>query len=688
VATRNIPKTNEGIVATLRFDNPFHDLWVTEILDPAAYVRMFSDILVKDTEALFSKGHVALKGRQGSGKSMLLNLLVTSTRVAYAKSDSKYPIPSKHRKFISAGVQLTLQNASLAAARAEEIDESQRLQVVAMNFSDYLNTLLCLDLLRNVRYLHEQQKETAGLLDEIPVNLDAQIQSEFFRVLLRCDAWDGFIDPACVTVDQAIASLEARLKAHRNYGNVNIDRLPENIESSRSQAGIPMSDLAAALRSSGVLPAETLVMLRIDQHEELFELERRSGLGHVFRQVINSALARRDPNVAYRIGTRHYAWDADLSCWGSGAPLENERDYSIVDLDAILRRGEHTKSWKFPLFAKDVLDKRLEAAGFKHTNDALNSLFGRSLEPAEKARKYAHDSVPLLKFEDTWAPEWKEYLAALWLSNPLEAKLGEAWLRQRLQVKGRVGQTAALATGLPWHKSKWWVKERNEIALMHLAGDRRQALIWSGERQIIALAGYNILAFMTVCKTIWATWQRRNPKEAETRGTLPTFSIEDQVIGVTEASQAWFKKMQVGLDADHRARLVSALGGWFRKRMLEDRALSYPGHSGFSLLAENIAATSTRLPEVVAVIKVCRDHGDLLESPHTTKSDDQAPRVKWYLHPLLCPLFRIPHVRTKEPIYTNVPELQRLYANQSRQGPAADEMSREQEDKQAEFPGM
>jgi len=48
-------------MATLRFDNPFHDLWVTEILDPWAYVRMFSPILVSDAESYFLEAMLCLK---------------------------------------------------------------------------------------------------------------------------------------------------------------------------------------------------------------------------------------------------------------------------------------------------------------------------------------------------------------------------------------------------------------------------------------------------------------------------------------------------------------------------------------------------------------------------------------------------------------------------------------------------
>ena len=92
-----------------------------------------------------------------------------------------------------------------------------------------------------------------------------------------------------------------------------------------------------------------------------------------------------------------------------------------------------------------------------------------------------------------------------------------------------------------------------------------------------------VLAFMTICKSVWATWQRRNPSDAERHGILPSFSVDDQAIGIAEASQIWFKKIQVGLESDQRARLISALGSWFRRCMLQDRKLAYPGHNGFSL---------------------------------------------------------------------------------------------------------
>lgn len=673
-------------MATLRFDNPFHDLWVTEILDPGAYVRMFSPVLVSDAEALFSTGNIVLKGRQGSGKSMLLNLLDTSTRIAYARQGADYPVPSPQRHFISAGVHLTQQNASLIAARAAEIPERQRAQTLAANFADYLNALLVQDLLKSLLELRNEQTQSRDVIPEVVVNTSGGAVAALFDRLAEAETWRAVVGAGVKSLEALLRLVEDRIRAHRNFSHFNIDALPDFITTTRSPAGAPLAELATALRDSRIIPERTLVLLRIDQHEELFELERHSGLGHVFRQVINSALARRDPRVAYRIGTRHYAWDSDVAAWGSGAPLDPERDYSVVDLDAILRRNEDRRSWRFPSLVVDVLERRLVNAGFVVGANVLVHLFGRSLAPSDKAKRYVGDSPSLIRAEEGWAPEWKHYLDALWESGePLEAKFGEAWLRQGAQQKARVPQSGHLAAARPWkNRSQWWAKERNEIALMQIAGDRRQALIWSGDRQVVDMAGSNILAFMTICKSIWATWQRRNPREADKRGTLPNFAVEDQAIGIQEASLIWFKKIQVGLEADRRARLISALGGWFRRRMLEDRALSNPGHSGFSLLATDLTDKS----DLMATIKSCRDHGDLLESVHTTRNKDQAPRVKWYLHPLLCPLFRIPYARTKEPIYTTLSEVQQIFMSQSRASLVDEEGGRHPEQAQLSLPGL
>jgi len=171
----------------------------------------------------------------------------------------------------------------------------------------------------------------------------------------------------------------------------------------------------------------------------------------------------------------------------------------------------------------------------------MEILFGRSLEPAEKSRRYVGESKSLVRCEESWASEWKAYLDTLWNSKePLEAKFGEAWLRQDNQKRRRIPQTD------PWHmdamaQEPWWVKERNEIALMQLASERQQALIWCGERQIIDLAAITFCVY-DYLQIIWATWQRRNPTEADKHTTF-LVCTDDQLSALLRQPN-WFKKIR------------------------------------------------------------------------------------------------------------------------------------------------
>ena len=214
----------------------------------------------------------------------------------------------------------------------------------------------------------------------------------------------------------------------------------------------------------------------------------------------------------------------------------------------------------------------------------------------------------------------------------------------------------------PWvdEKMKYWAKERKEAALVQMAGAAIQSLIWSGRKHILDLSGFNILSFMSICRAIWGAWLRgMSDADLKALQGLPNIPVDAQVIGINEASKTWFDKLREGLDGDRRTTFINSLGTWFSRKIRDDKALSNPGHNGFSLPLRDLDSDSW----MVSLIKNSRDHGDLIESDHTTKSSDQKPRRKWYLHPLLCPYFRIQFVRTKEPIYTDIRELERIFAN-------------------------
>jgi hypothetical protein len=252
----------------------------------------------------------------------------------------------------------------------------------------------------------------------------------------------------------------------------------------------------------------------------------------------------------------------------------------------------------------------------------------------------------------------------MWKDNPLNAKYGEVWLRQRTQQKKGVHKDSSAASECPWtqDKYKYWRKERNEAALVQIAGAANEMLVWSGERHLVDLAGWNILAFMTICRSVWAAWLRRTSNEELQKTHLPEIGRDEQCIGVNEASRTWAEKLKEGASGGQRYKLITALGTLFSAKIRNDRALSYPGHNGISLLQSEFDKKCS----LTNLIKSCRDQGDLIESKHTTKTKDAKPRIKWYLNPLLCPHFRIPHVRTKEPIYTTLSELEKIYESEGK----------------------
>lgn len=644
-----------------RFDNPFHDLWITEILDPNGFVKMFSPCVASHAEALFGTGNVVVRGRQGSGKSMLLGLLDTRTRVAYARSREPYPAPTRYRNFLAAGINLTRDNARIVTSRLAERPEEKRRDWAASTFADYVNYLLVKDLLDNIAYLAAEQHKDGALKEELPVNWSDSNLKNFVEALTVADVWYGFLSQ-CTTFDSIVKRVADRLSRYRRYFNFNADELDRDVETSKTDIGEPAAVVADCLRQAGIISKSTLIFLRIDQHEELYELEKSSGYNGVFRQVINRALALRDSRVSYRVGTRHYAWTEQIAVWGSGAHLEDMRDYTNVDIDQILKKHENPALGSpFSEFAEDVFRRRLINYGFElkesYPKGLLIEIFGKTLTPTERARLYAGDRNSLLDIPDDWAPEWRDALVQLWSEDPLDAKLGEAWLRQRAQQTRMVHKNPGQATSRPWRERPYWIKERNEAALVQLAGDANETLLWSGERHIIDISGWNILAFMSLCRAIWAAWLR-STSDSELQATyLPKIGRNAQIVGVYEASRAWCDKLKEGADGDNRTKFITNLGAWFSQRIRRDRALSYPGHNGISLLQSEFDERNF----ITNLIRNCRDNGDLIESIHTTKNPNSKPRIKWYLNPLLCPCFRIPHIRTKEPIYTTVDELQKVF---------------------------
>ena len=642
------------------FDNPFHDLWLTEILNPKEFVQMFSPKIVEYSEALFGTGNVVVRGRQGSGKSMLLRLLDTNTRIAYAMSRERSPIP-KGPQFFCSSVNLTSANISAMSSRMSRKPDAKERVWAAKNFSDILNYSLALDMLYNLSKLWERQQSDESLRLILATDLSRSAQLKFCEELNSDNSWYGVFHE-CRTVEHVLGTMRNRLDHYRAYFNFNLDHLDTRTQETTTEVGEPLSKLADSLRASGVIPDDCLAYFKIDQHEELFELEAETGLGDVFRQIINKALARRDHRSAYRIGTRHYSWSEQVKIWGTSAHLEDMRDYTVVDIDRIFRRPENPKIGDnaFRGFAQDVFQRRMSAANLAHptSKNHIRDVFGVTPRPAERARAFrAREERSLQSYPRHWAQGWKELFVELREKEPLDSKLGEAWLRQRAQSKLSMNFDETLAQSMPWKTRTWWKKERNEVALMQLASESGQNLTWAGEQHIVALSGGNILTFMSICRTIWSGWLRQMDDAALAEISVPKIGPDEQKVGIYEASKLWVDKLREGQDGEQRRELVLKLGEWFSRTLREDKALSNPGHNGFSLRRSEFEKNDV----INRTIRRCRDYGDLIESRHTSKTPS-GDRIKWYLNPILCPYFGLPHVRTKEPIYTDLNRLRKVLA--------------------------
>ena len=633
--------------------NPFHELYVTETIPPKDFVNLFSPYLVESATALFKPGNVILKGVQGSGKSMLLNLLKTEIRFAYLETGQSLPLPLDCIKFIGAGINILRSGALNFGQRPIKSDESRDLQEMPIYFGDFVNYWIVGDLLKSVEMIFNKLKKNN--YDNLGIYVDGSQLDKVARSLAADECWFGYLDGVNDYMS-LIRRISERIQEYRLFMNYNIEKLSSEISHSKTSIGEPISKTAKYLWEKRVVSADVPFYIRIDQYEGLHHIEGwGKEFGLQFQRVLNKALGTRDPKVSYRIGVRRYGWRSDLYLHGTTSQFESERDYKIVDIDEILRRQENMRTWEFPGFAKDVFDRRVKHAGY-HMGGAkgylLKYVMKRDPSPEEKAKKYAGVSPQRsIKIRDDWPEKWSDLLKEVAAQNPLSARLGEAWIRQQK----RTLPYEPPEDPLPWEKSgkRYWRKERISQALMQIAGRCGERMIWAGEDSILALSGGNILVFVSLCQHIWDAWiqSTRDIEERNNRDTkAPIIDEPIQAIGIQTASTYWFEKVPEQPGGNRRQRFIGYIGAMFHKLILEDLAMSYPGHNGFSLRRDELELDKT----VHKFLQDAVDYGDLYDSPHTTKTKDKKPRIKWYLKPIFSPYFKIPEQHTKEPMYINV----------------------------------
>lgn len=622
--------------------NPFFELYVGDRISSEEFVTVFSPFLVKHAEALFVPGNVVITGMQGSGKSMLLSLLKPEVRVQYERAHQPFPIASRLRRFIGAGINLAHSNAIDFGYRRIPGETNE----VAILFGDFVNYAICLDLLESVQTFCSEGPEFS---DETGVDFTLKKQQALADRLRGDSVWSGYLG-ASGTLDEIIKRMERRINAYRRFLHMNDKEFDGDIRATKTAIGVPVSRLVKALKDVGILEANVNVFIHIDQYEELGNLGTGSSDDVDYRAVINRALAARDPHVSYRIGSRGYAWNTHGFILGTAAKLEEERDYKVVNLDEKLRRNENPNTWIFPGFAADVFARRLNHAGLTIRDDAgktlLGKLFGSGLTPQEKALGYAgKDPQKAVRLDEAWPKRVKEILEKVAATDPLSARLGEAWVLQKGPDK------LADAKGqLPWEQKaqQWWRKERVEVALLHIASRCHQRPLWCGEYEIIELSGGNILTFLSICQLIWDALLQVGERRSERDALQKDVDPDIQAIGIMRASDHWLKKVaqETGRSGD-RYRFIRQVGEMLSRELMQDRKISNPGHNGFSIAVQELE----RFPELQSFLQELSDYGNLLQLPHTTKEKDRRTRQKWYLNPIFCPQLKLPFKRSKEPRY-------------------------------------
>jgi len=634
--------------------NPFHELYVGESVGPDKFVGLFSDVIVKHALSLFQPGHVILKGLPGSGKSMLLNLLKPSIRLAYEKANVKFPIPDEFMKFIGAGINLKRSGISDFGQRSIGAND-QNNSVSPIFFGDFLNYWIVADIFRSIRKLSSESHDT-GLLKKIGIDFNVNKLNAFTQKLVTLDCWGGYLNKID-SYDNLEKVINSRITSYRSYLNYNIDDLSPDIYSSKTLIGIPISQTVQLLKEFAIIEDDTEIFIRIDQYEELAWLDETSnGLGTSYQEVIHKLLGMRDTNVSYRIGTRYFAWTGDEKMYGSAARLEKKRNYTEVSIDLVFKRPENQRTWVFPEFAEDIFYRRMKLSPYKFTDqkDSLIArIFGIRLSPSDSANIYVpNDSEKAIVLEENWPQEWKEFLTDLARKNPLSARLGEAWARQK--GKSEIVNERNWKEPFPWEEKKWWRKERVEQALMQIASRNRQQLIWYGKDDLIGLSGGHILIFLSLCQHIWDVWLRDKRNEVpDTELRIPNIDYVIQSAGIRETSSDWFEDISNEKGGKERKTFINYLGSMFYKKLVEDKAMSYPGWNGFSLTVEDLQ--KNRL--INEFISDACNYGDLYDTLHTSKTQDKKQRRKWYLAPILSPYFKIPYAHTKEPMYIDLKEL-------------------------------
>lgn len=641
----------------IRARNPFRELMVTELIEnPKLYKKMFSEqILIGETLTVFQPVNAVLTGPQGSGKSMILNLLRYSVLSEYVTGKSMHEGLEFLKPFL--GISINLQRAYFqafgrrSAAKRLGSDSNSDLNIDASCAADYLNHFLFAEFLKAIRFL----LTPAGtpLARWMGLSRSKTNPADLATTMAKWRCWYGYYQDAD-TIEHLEEACQKRIDEWRRFLNTATEAVPEEIWTTKTMIGEPLHYMGNLLqgmaRRGGTLPLYVV----IDQYEVLPELNPTHGT--ILQRVVNTLVKARDPVVFYRIGARTNDWGRELRIWGAESRIEVQRDYMTVDLNEALMRNENTGRETFKSLATDVAHKRLLQEGYPVDKNRVHSLFGEETATQESRLYFRRERNNTDRAFGKLPVEFHADIIRCCGNDaaPLELRLAAAWVLQRLGHRDSAATIRSELPQQPW-KRESWKKERVLAALCQLASFTNSKKHYSGWANIVDLSGANIGAFLLLASEIWDMATKFDVEPVDRDGQPNTIPREIQSDGIRAASIKWVERDRREIvGGSLRYSIITRLGPAIHDAIIADQALSNPGHTGFSMQEADIG----RDPFIRDFLQDGVSWAILEERPHTSRNKNDTTRRKFYLHPLLSPFFEIPHRRVKEPLYITFEQAQ------------------------------
>lgn len=667
-AEMNSAAESPNYVPPRRLHNPFSLGLSTELLEePSEYKRAFSErILVSETLQVFQPVNVILTGPQGTGKSMILNLLRYKVLNEFLSADHELP-PYLADAPPFLGISINLTRAGFHAfgrrsiARYIQAKDNRNAvdEVIDTDCAaDYLVHFLFKEFLLGLSFLNSPRGEPLRRWLNIKMS---STEESVLKSLVEWDCWSGFYSGK-FTFASALDRCEKRLNAWRTYlaGNRNFS---DEILSTLVPLQDPLHLMGNAIRSFDPERRLSLYVV-IDQYEELLGLN--PGHASQLQRIINTLIKARDPVVYYKMGVRTFDWGTELRVLGSESKVETQRDYVRIDLADLLVRTESStpifsknrSRWLFAQFAEDVAVRRIQFEGRKDvTGEQVRQMFGE-WNASEEANRYFKRSRESELVKRSRLPEdlkmvlLENYSSTL---SVLDLHLAIAWCHQRMNRGEPPSKIIEDLRASPW-KRVWWRKERIEISLVQLASlafGRRTLYGWN---TILMLSGANITAFLLIFGEVWDYLTKIEQRPLDLQYVPPPAQSD----AIYSASRKWFSRDRTDNDGGgERYAVLGRLGRAIRESVLHDRAISNPGHTGFSVRDSDLSKSDNE--SISRFLNGGVKWAVFEIRSHRSKQRNDTPRHKWYLHPLLSPVLEIPFTRVKEPLYINHIEVVRRW---------------------------